>query len=646
MTLQIAESRRSSDLDGSIRRISDSDEIVPALREMRPLAEAARLAEPAEALRSLAPLVRQHPGDPLAAYLAVHALAGVSSERVDALLTRLVNSDHPGLREHAAWALSGRRPVAAAVPGLTGLARTGGFSQMLAELALEAWFRQVPELVWHTGNPVPERMHWLGERPAPPGLNPGKRAGLRIAQVLMQGRVDAALTAPGSGDGGGLVTLQVGLTGELARHEAVHEVFLVTRRIEGEDRRFDRARESLGPRGAVARLGFGAAGYVPTSEMWGYRPELERNLREFFLNEGPFDALHLRFADVGAFAAARLGEELGIPTFFTLAPDPHAVIASAEASGSLTRHQFDAADLNQHFLFRAWLVDWMLESADRLALLPREGQNEQFESLLGVDLTEHPDRFVVIPEGVDYSLVESAADDLARVTAGFDRPPAIEDLCEAITRLPRGRRELPILLTVGRLNPIKGMSRVVEAWADDPLLRSEFNLVVVGGNLSDPSPQEEEVLDSIAAVLGSADSSDSGLLLLGNRSHRDVALIMAAAWRGIPGILAPGGIYVSGSDKEEFGLAIVEAMAAGLVVVAPVVGGPSTYVDHGFTGYLADTKDIADLQGGIRWALQQRQSEVRADASRRLVRTAYSLEAMAEDLVELYTLEDVGRAAS
>lgn len=646
MTLQIAESKPTGDLNDAIRRLTDSDEIVPALREMRPLAEAARLADPGEAFNALVPIVLRHDNDPLAAYLAVHALAGVASEEVDALLARLVTSDHPGLREHAAWALSDRRPTAAAVPGLCALASNGGFPQMLAELALETWFHQVPELVWHTGNPVHERMHWLGERPRPLGPTNARAPGLRIAQVLMQGRVDAALSAPGAGDGGGLVTLQVGLTGELARHEAVDEVFLVTRRIDGEEGRFARQKDSVGPGGTVARLDFGEGGYLPISEMWAYRPELERKLREFFLTEGPFDALHLRFADVGTFVASRVGEELGIPTFFTLAPDPHAVIASAEASGILTRQRFDEADLNQHFLFRAWLVDRMLESADRLALLPRQGQGEQFDTLLGVDLTTQPERFVVIPEGVDYSLVESAAEHVASVAVGSDLPPGLSDLKESIAGLPEPRRGLPIILTVGRLNPVKGMSRVVEAWAGDPLLRAGFNLVVVGGNLSDPTPQEQDVLDSIRAVIGGEDWTDSGLVLMGNRSHRDVAQIMAATWRGMPGTLAPGGIYVSGSDKEEFGLAIVEAMAAGLVVVAPVVGGPSTYVDHGFTGYLADTRDIADLREGIRWASNARLSEVRADASRRLVSSDYSLRAMAEELVDLYSLEDAGRAAS
>ena len=40
---------------------------------------------------------------------------------------------------------------------------------------------------------------------------------------------------------------------------------------------------------------------------------------------GRVDVLHLRMADVGSMAAAAVATRLGIPTVFTLAPDPHAV---------------------------------------------------------------------------------------------------------------------------------------------------------------------------------------------------------------------------------------------------------------------------------------------------------------------------------
>ena len=45
--------------------------------------------------------------------------------------------------------------------------------------------------------------------------------------------------------------------------------------------------------------------------------------------------------------------------------------------------------------------------------------------------------------------------------------------------------------------------------------------------------------------------------------------LMAAARSGIPGAVAPGGVYACASEKEEFGLALLEAMGSGLSVMGP-----------------------------------------------------------------------------
>ena len=63
-------------------------------------------------------------------------------------------------------------------------------------------------------------------------------------------------------------------------------------------------------------------------------------------------------------------------------------------------------------------------------------------------------------------------------------------------------------------------------------------------------------------------------------------------------LIAPGGVYVCGSLKEEFGLALIEALAAGLVVVGPDGGGPATYIEDGVTGFLVDTRSPRAVGGG------------------------------------------------
>jgi glycosyltransferase involved in cell wall biosynthesis len=637
MATRTLESQRSR-LETVVERVSAGDGVLDGLRLLRPLGEEARRADAATAVRALTPLIDGYRSDPLASYLGIHALAGVVSDEVNPILLRCLTNGHSGLAEHASWALSRRRPQSAALPALVELAGSGGFRAMMAELALETWFAEIPELIWQVERPVPERIRRLADRPRFGHREQQGGQGLRIAQILMQGRVDAELSAAGSGDGGGLVTLQVGLTEELAEHESVSEVFLITRQIEGESTRFRRPLEPIGSKGTLVRLPFGPSGYLPTSEMWAFRADIERELRSFLTGHGMIDALHLRFADVGTFVGARLGIELGIPIIFTLAPDPHAVVTAAEGRGALTRGNFAAVDAEQHYVFRAWLVEWMLEHATRLTLLPRQNQVEQFRTLLGIDLSTDPDRFRVIPEGVDYAMAADARQVLSS-PGSLAEEGVLADLRRGVEAMPESRRGLPVILSVGRLHRVKGMDRVTAAWRSDPQLHSQFNLVLLGGNLEDPSPEERATMSAIESAASEPLEAANGLLLLGSRSHHEVVLVMAAAVAGIPDVIGPNGIYVCGSDKEEFGLAIVEAMAAGLPVVAPEVGGPATYLEPGFTGYLSDTGDVASIQAGLRWADGVRSSQVRADSARRLVRSKYSLSAMARELVDLYADE-------
>jgi glycosyltransferase involved in cell wall biosynthesis len=122
--------------------------------------------------------------------------------------------------------------------------------------------------------------------------------------------------------------------------------------------------------------------------------------------------------------------------------------------------------------------------------------------------------------------------------------------------------------------------------------------------------------------------------MLGGRPRSDVTKLQVATALGNSGAWAGGGIYVDGALKEEFGLAVLEALAAGLVVVAPSTGGPATYVDHGDTGILAEPG--ADLAQAIHAAFELVNRPGRASRASALVRDRYSIDTMAEQLAELY----------
>ena len=178
-----------------------------------------------------------------------------------------------------------------------------------------------------------------------------------------------------------------------------------------------------------------------------------------------------------------------------------------------------------------------------------------------------------------------------------------------------------------------------DAWANEGDIRARCNLLVVGGDLTSPTDDEQQQLDAIDAVLPLHTAASRGLLLPGHRPNATVATWLRAVREGRPGGAAPGGVYVSASLKEEFGIAILEAMATGLVVVAPDAGGPATYVVDGVTGILTDTGSRGRLGAAISSALELAvapDADERAARAEAMVREGFGIETMAIALAEVY----------
>ncbi|HXH87172.1 MAG TPA: glycosyltransferase [Gaiellaceae bacterium] len=60
--------------------------------------------------------------------------------------------------------------------------------------------------------------------------------------------------------------------------------------------------------------------------------------------------------------------------------------------------------------------------------------------------------------------------------------------------LQQARQGQPLLVSVGRLHRVKGLSLLLEAWAGDDELFETLNLVIVGGGLEQPTAEESLVL--------------------------------------------------------------------------------------------------------------------------------------------------------
>ncbi len=482
----------------------------------------------------------------------------------------------------------------------------------------------------------------LGHRGEPPTTrSPGQ--GLTVAQLFLHADIDGSLKRAGQGDTGGIATLLVHLGDALlADPGKVTRVVTISRGRAG-----DHADLSpLDPAGHHYRSVPFWDPPVPAARSWPRRVATRRAVRRI-LSQAHVDVLHLRMADVGSWAGAEAARDLGIPVVLTLAPDPHASVAAREADGHLSRRDFGAVDEVEHLVFRMRLLQELQRQAARLVVFPRPALEASLRDLLGLDLAAEeiaqPGRVTTVPEGIDPLPLDRAAVEVVAVTSGgYASAPtcaALAELDELLGSLPAGRRGLPLVVSVGRLHPVKGMATLVEAWAGSPDLRDRANLLVVGGDLDEPNADEQGQLERIDAVVARNDGPGHGLLLAGHRPNATVAVWLAAVRYGRPALSAPAGAYVSASLKEEFGIAILEAMASGLVVVAPWEGGPATYVDDGVTGILADTGSTPALADAVMAALDLAaapDAPENAEAAERLVRERFGIQTMAAALAEIY----------
>ena len=465
--------------------------------------------------------------------------------------------------------------------------------------------------------------------------NQADNSGLTVGQLFLHADVDGDLSHAGQGDTGGIATLLVQLGDALLEAQpTVSRVLTISR---------GRPADGVGDLGSLGEPGhhylsiplFGPN--VPAAQAWPLRIATARGLRRILRAAGDVDVLHLRMGDVATMVAAEVAAEAGLPIVFTLAPDPNALVAARDRAGTLTRANFGATDAIEHLLFRERLLRELQSSSAHLVLFPRPALDHDMRALMDLDIHAEADRVSVVAEGVSMAAIDAAGTTDASGLSSASR--AMAELDRLLAQLPPERRDLPLAISVGRLTAVKGMVTLVDAWANESELHSRCNLLVVGGDVRQPTDDERQQLAAIDAVLPLDVAASRGLLLPGHRPNATVATWLRAVRDGRPGGAAPGGVYVSASLKEEFGIAILEAMATGLVVVAPGSGGPATYVTDGVTGILAETGSRDRLGEAISAALELAVAPgaaERAAEAENMVRERFGIETMATALAEVY----------
>ena len=178
----------------------------------------------------------------------------------------------------------------------------------------------------------------------------------------------------------------------------------------------------------------------------------------------------------------------------------------------------------------------------------------------------------------------------------------------------------PLLVgTVGHFAPIKGQDVFVRAAAIISARRRAVNFVVIGEDKSSQMNCRRS-LENLVAELGLSE------------------VVEMPGWRDdIPAVLSSLDLFVSAARCEPFGLAIVEAMAAGLPIVASASEGALEIIEDGHTGKLVPVGDPEPLAQAIIDLLDDPLERSRLGRNAQLAaRERYSLKRMATDTERLY----------
>jgi glycosyltransferase involved in cell wall biosynthesis len=178
----------------------------------------------------------------------------------------------------------------------------------------------------------------------------------------------------------------------------------------------------------------------------------------------------------------------------------------------------------------------------------------------------------------------------------------------------------PLLIgTVGHLAPIKGHDIFVRAAALISRRRPEVRFAIFGEDKS-PDMSNRSSLESLIAELGL------------NR------IVDMPGWQDdMPAVLSSLTLFVSAARSEPFGLAIVEAMAAGLPVVGTASEGAREIIEDDVTGRLVPVDDADALAHAINDLLDDPLERKRLGRNAaHAARERYSLARMASDTERVY----------
>jgi len=179
------------------------------------------------------------------------------------------------------------------------------------------------------------------------------------------------------------------------------------------------------------------------------------------------------------------------------------------------------------------------------------------------------------------------------------------------------RADVPVVVYVGRFEPVKGISYLVDAI--EKIEEGVYQFVFVGSGSDVTLVKRLTELRSDVRYLGALDNDDMWQIY----ALADVFILPSVALEGV---------------REGLPLSLIEAMASGNIVIVTPVGGMEEVVEDGVSGIFIKEKDVNDIVEKLRYVrenLVELRRSMSISARERVVKY-YSLDAHVDKVLKLY----------
>lgn len=167
------------------------------------------------------------------------------------------------------------------------------------------------------------------------------------------------------------------------------------------------------------------------------------------------------------------------------------------------------------------------------------------------------------------------------------------------------------LIFLGRLTPDKGWDFALKAFKD---LGLDNVAIIIGGE----GPLKEAIASTLTQLT-------PAVYLLGRIEPEK-----------IPGVLANSDIHITNSEKETFGLTILEACAAGIPVIAPQAGGVTDTIQNGENGLLYQPQNPQDFRDKLSLLINNQNQRQQMGAKAKELVKNYTWEKTTQNLLNIW----------